>query len=485
MAFTKTPEQSTHITHRFPLVTSPDSRDGTGTKDAKLMNMFPEAIKTPLTGTLSPKKFNVKERPGLVPYLTQATTGEGRGIAFFNGGTWTVVGGNLLHNGTVVQALSTSTGQIGFTDYSGVYKALVLLDGISGWVVKTDNTITQITSLDFPTPHVPFPIACDGYLVVAKADTDDIYNSDFEDPLGWTPGNFITAEMYPDTIQALSYNNNYILAIGTNSVEFFYDAGIATGSPFQRNETGVQQFGCLAPRTVVNTEKETIFLGNTLNGGYTGWLLDGFKPTEFTIEPIKQTLDREGSDLRFAKACVFRTMGHKFYMLNLTTRTLVFDFEENLWHEWTYSNLFTSFCCDFITGLDDGRVYLIHRTNGTILYLDPTVATDTITMGGSATPIPVEIVTERLDFDTINRKTCSRLSLTGDTPSNGSVNISVQWSDDDYVTYSTARTLVLNRIRPMITQLGQFRQRSFRFTYSDVYPLRLMEFEIDINMGQQ
>ncbi len=483
MAFTKTPEQTTHLSHRFDLAASPETRDGIGYKDARLVNVFPELFKSALNSAANSKKtYHVKERPGLGFSLAN-DTGEGRGMTYFNGYTFAVIANQLYRDGSPVKTLGTSTGSVGFTDYKGTYSALILLDGIKGWVIKTDNSITEITSGDFPTPHVCFPIAADGYLLVAKAGTDDMYNSDFEDPLGWTAGNFITAEMYPDTIKALSYNNNYILAIGTASIEFFYDAGVATGSPFQRNETAVQQFGCLAPETVVSTEKETIFIGNTINGGFTGWTINGFKAVEFTIEPIKQSLEAEGSSITNAKGNVFRVLGHKFYLLNLTSRSWVYDFEEQVWHEWSYGDTTTPFCCNYVMDKGDGRVYMLHDTNGSILYLDPTTATDTIS-AGETTTIPVEIVTEKIDFETMNSKTCSKLSIVGEAATSD-VNIYVQWSDDDYVTYSTARTLILNGLRPQITQLGRFRRRAFKFTYNDVYPLKLRAFEIDVNIGQQ
>jgi len=104
---------------------------------------------------------------------------------------------------------------------------------------------TEITSADFPTPHCPFPVFMDGYLFVAKSGTQDIYNSNLDDPALWTAGDYISAEMYPDKIVALSKNNNYIYALGSNSIEYFYDAAVATGSPLGRHDSAVQQFGAV------------------------------------------------------------------------------------------------------------------------------------------------------------------------------------------------------------------------------------------------
>ena len=70
----------------------------------------------------------------------------------------------------------------------------------------------------------------------------------------------------------------------------------------------------------------------------------------------------------------------------------------------------------------------------------------------------------------------------GDTPS-AATNMSVQWSDDDYTTFNTARLVNLKQDLACLRQLGSFRQRIFKFTYTDNYPLRIQDIEVDINKG--
>jgi hypothetical protein len=78
-----------------------------------------------------------------------------------------------------------------------------------------------------------------------------------------------------------------------------------------------------------------------------------------------------------------------------------------------------------------------------------------------------------------------RLSIIGDVPDSAGndLAVSVQWSDDDYNTFSTARTLNYTTDLPKIDQLGQFRRRAFKITYSMPYLLRLEGLEVDINKG--
>jgi len=75
-----------------------------------------------------------------------------------------------------------------------------------------------------------------------------------------------------------------------------------------------------------------------------------------------------------------------------------------------------------------------------------------------------------------------RLSVIGDRPASDTF-LSIQWSDDDYITYNTAVSTNLKQDLVCIRQLGWFRQRIFKFTYSDNYPFRIQDIEVDINKG--
>ncbi len=359
-----------------------------------------------------------------------------------------------------------------------------MLDGVNGYVFTAPNVIpTQITSPNFPTPHIPDPIFLDGYIFVAKRGTQDIYNSNLDDPLLWTPGDFISAEMYPDNIQALSKNNNYIYAIGVNSVEYFSDIGNATASPLGRHAAAVQQFGTPAPATVVQTEKEVILVGATGNGGNTVWTINGFQEVEIGIPAVKSILLFEGVNLQFATAYTVRVSGQKLYVLCLTTRTLVYSFDTRMWSEWASgpAGATTAFRVSHATDGPFGYAYMQDNTNGVVY----TLLEDSFDDNG--TPFTCEIVTAKQDFGMISRKFASRLSIIGDVPDeSGALNsVSIEWSDDDYVTWSTPRILTFNYDFPVITQLGSFRRRAFRIRYSLPRLFRIEGLEIDINKGSQ
>jgi hypothetical protein len=479
MPYSKTPAIQTYETKRVNFISNPQQRGTDATKDFRLLNMMVEVIKSPV-GDQS--KYFIKSRPGVATAFTTAT-GEGRGIYYWvKGGTgycMAVVGNKVYANGTNVLTLSTSTGTVGFTEFvsSTGTVSLVLLDGTDGYVFSDSTTYTKITSANFPTPHVPVPIFIDAYIFVAKQGTADIYNSNLDDPLTWTAGDFISAEMYPDLIVTLTKNNNYIYAVGSTSVEYLYDVANATGSPLGRHDSAVQQFGTAARDSVVQTEVEVIMIGETNNGGHTVWTIDGFKATEIGIPAVKSALLAEGSALPNAQAFCIRVSGQKCYVICLTNRTLVYSFDTKMWHEWSTGT--GAFLCSHATDGPNGSAYMLDKSNGKIYTMDETIFTD------AGTAINCVFTSAKLDFDTINRKFMYRLSIIGDVPDStgADIAVSVQWSDDDYKTWSTARTLNFNADLPKIDQLGQFRRRAFKLTYSLPHLLRLEGLEVDINKG--
>jgi hypothetical protein len=479
MPYSKTPQVQTYETKRINFIANPQQRNGTATKDFRLLNMMVETITSPVGDQ---KKYYVKSRPGVSKAFT-STSAQGRGIYYWTlsgtGHCMAVVGNKVYHNGASVLTLSTSTGKVGFTEFvtsTGVVK-LVLLDGTKGYVFSDPTTVVEITDSDFPTPHIPIPIFMDGYLFVAKVNSEDIYNSDLDDPTAWTAGSFISAEMYPDTIVALSKNNNYIYAVGSSSVEYFYDAANATGSPLARHTSAVQQFGTAAMGSVVQTEKEVIMIGETNDGGHTVWTIDGFKEKEIGIPAIKSALLAEDGALKDAFCFAIRVSGQKLYVICLTTRTLVYSFNTEMWSEWSTNG--SAFLGNCATDGPNGSAYVLSATDGDIYTMNENIFMD------DELPITCSITTAKLDFDNINRKFMYRLALIGDVPDDTLTDsaVTIQWSDDDYKTWSAARTLTFNADLPAIYQLGQFRRRAFKITYALPHLFRLEQMEVDINKG--
>lgn len=459
-------------TQRFAFIGSPQQRDGTANKDQRFVNLYPELIKSPISDG---KKYYLKKRPAAVLW-GMFGSGQGRGCHYWpsNGVLYTVFGGILYANGTGIWNLATSSGSVGFCEFrTDSINELIVCDGTNGYSITTGNVVSPIPA--FPGGHIPNPIYFDGYLFVAQAGTQRLLNSALGDPTTWPADGFIDAEMYPDNIVALAKCQNYIAVIGQGSIEWFYDNANATGSPLQRNAPAVTQLGCPSPNTIVQTEKQLILVASTGAGGRTVWVIDGFQPTEIANEPVREALDLEGTNIANATAFQVQCAGHKWYVLNLpaNNRTFVYDFDEQMWHEWASGG--NRFLYDYATDSPQGTPYLVSQQGPGVMQLDASQHVD------YAGAITCTAITTKIDFDSIKRKRFYRLTLVGDAPNGDSnVPITVYWSDDDYNTWTSGQSLNLNGTYSTITQLGISRRRAFKFVFQQPYALRLEAFEVDI-----
>ena len=488
MAFSKTPTQDTYDTKRFPLVGSPQQRDGLATsnlKDQRFQNCYVEAIKAQLTEA---KKYFCKKRNGLNRVVNPGL-GVARGILFEEtvGKVYMVLGTTLCYwNGTSVVTLQTGIANnpnpVGFTAHLTTSVSVIMVTGTTGYVINVStDAVTQITDPDFPNPHLPFPISMDGYLFLAKSSSADIYNSDLDDPLAWDPSNFITAEMYPDNIIALTKNNNYLVAVGTGSMEYFYDIGNATGSPLQRNDSAVQQMGTTAPYSLVQTEKEVVLVATTANGGRTVWVVEGFGATEIGFPPVNEQINNVSTTIASVNAFCIRVGGHKFYVLRFPTlnRSWAYDFDTKLWSEWSSTTTLGAqaiFLGKYATDSNNGFPYMLSDDGILFLMADQIYQDD-------GRMIQTQITTLKLDFDNMNRKFMYRASVYGDWPDNTTSTILLEWTDDDYRTWKGQRTIQLSSDTPWTRNLGWSRRRAFRLTHTDNTPWRVEGMELDINNG--
>jgi len=337
----------------------------------------------------------------------------------------------------------------------------------------TQGTATAVVN-NFPTPHIPIPTYIDGYILLAKG--SDVYNCSLDEPYIWNAGEYLSAEMFPDPVVGLARQNNQVVVFGETSIEFFYDAANASGSPLSRNDSTIIQIGCAFPYAIYQNEGTFVFTGQSESGGRSVWQVEGFKPTKISDEFIERILDQE-TDPMNCYGFGFRSMGHLFYLINLPTsnRTLVYDAEEKLWHEWSTNNSgsHSVFSYNYMTDLHTGAAYILHTTNGCIYKVDPTVYQD------DGVEILVDLTTNKYDMDTYKRKFMRNMRLVGDR----SDTIDIKWSDDDYQTWSNTKVVPLNDDFPNVARLGSFRRRAFNIKHSTGYPLRLESMEVSFYEG--
>ena len=149
------------------------------------------------------------------------------------------------------------------------------------------------------------------------------------------------------------------------------------------------------------------------------------------------------------------------------------------WYEWTSDpGTETYFTCLDHTE-DDGITYLLDEDNGRIYEMDIDKYQD---VGSSTDDINFEIVTVRYDFGTAKTKFLHRLILVGDEETSSSP-VTLDWTDDDYQTFSSTRSLDMANSLPQAFALGSFKRRAFRLKHTANTPLSIEAIEMDISGG--
>lgn len=240
----------------------------------------------------------------------------------------------------------------------------------------TTGLITEITDPDYPATTVPGIVFLDGYFFVMNS-KGEIYNSALEDPTSWNPLNFITAEMEPDTGVAIAKHLNYIVAFGTTTTEFFYDAANALGSPLARVDNAFMFYGCASGYSIVHMNNTLVWMCQTQQLGRQIAVMNGFAPQIISTPFVERILAAD--DLATVYAFNTKVNGHDFYVLTLKTSniTLAFDFVTRQWFQWTSMRAQTAKSVTSITlGTDGATATVVQAAHG---YADG----DRITIAGA------------------------------------------------------------------------------------------------------
>ncbi len=463
-------------TERIPLIGNHTNRDGSSvTKDQIYYNVMPYSMKNEVTET---KKVWLEKRGGFAAEITvDAGGGVGRGIFYWaeTDTVYSVIDDKVYANTASIHTLATATGTCWFEEYKGTEHLLILCDGTDMLTIDTSNTVTDISDADLPTGPIT-PVFFDSYIFVAKSGTPEIYNSNVDDPELWDAGDFLSAEQYADDIVSLIRQVNYVVAFGATSVEFFFDAENVSGSPLERNEGISLKVGLAARDTVQQMDRRIIWVAQTANGDPSVWMFEGLTASEVSTEFVNRMLKNEAASLANATAWLCRHKGHVLYVLNLTSRTLVYDVDEQMWFDWSINSSGSHAVLPFKYATEgaDHKTLVLHNTDGKIYLLNPVTHTD------DAGAILVEIITDKVDFGTNNWKQQLEFVLVGDIQSTGTVTLS--WTDDDYQTYRDSRSLSMSAGRAYTKAGGIFRRRAYKLLHSTNAAFRVEAVELSYQL---
>jgi hypothetical protein len=380
---------------------------------------------------------------------------------------------------TLTNIVNAGSSYVGFTQFlkSTGITTLVITDGTKLSEISTALAVT-VAGAGFPTPHLPYPIYFDGYLLLVKSATADCYNSNLDNPLVYTAGDFINTESSPDLVTGITTINNYFVLLGSDSIEFFFDAGNPTGTPFQRNDVFVKLNGYYGGLAKYGND---IYLVSVADSG----VPDVYVMRDFKLQPvgnnaIRKYLAAQGVGTTYTGS-IISLNGTACYVFQNGGTCYCLDIQSGLWGTIEYSNTstfrFINTEQSILSGA--GTYFVLSSTTTSIFYFNQAVYQD------SGATLTATVVTPKFDNNTNHQKYLGSFILKCDRPAAATTSsfINVSWTDNDYQTYNTPRTIELQQEQPNIQQLGRFRKRAFKFTHSDNIPLKITSIEADINMG--
>ena len=422
-------------------------------------------------------------------------------------------------------AITAATNKFGFypqtmvvTSAAGIYIGMAvsgsnitvgtIVTGISGTEVYTNFAVGtllgnytftdagingQLTAVlnAFPAgPFVPGIVSLSNYMFIATTD-GSIYNSKLNAPTTWT-GSTIVFNQTTDTLVAIVRHLNYLVALGKSSMQFFYDSGNGTDavSPLLPAQSYTTEIGCANADSIVATSNTAIWIGATKTHGRAVYLLDGVSPIKISTSNIDKHLDADG--LSQVTAYCYKFGGHTLYILTLHTsnETLVFDLEEKMWYQWTQYAMISNDQGSIGTPGTWAESYFrptfYAEVNNVPFVLDDDTATIYTFSVGTYQDVGQDIycrtVTDIIDNGTTKRKFYGRLEIIGDKVAGGVMQ--VRHSGDDYVTWSSYRSVDLNASRAQVYLSGSDRRRAWEFLCTSNVPLRLDGAEIDFRVGE-
>jgi hypothetical protein len=219
-----------------------------------------------------------------------------------------------------------------------------------------------------------------------------------------------------------------------------------------------------------------MWVGKSKTHGKSVYVLDGFSPKPVSTPYIETYLNADTNSN--IQSFAFRIAGHTFYVMTLVDLdlTFVYDIDTNMWYQWTsYSSSAEHAFRVWATTDFLGGTYGVDTSNGLLYQID------TGTYSDNGAHIYWRIVTNNLDAGTRHRKFWESGEVIGDKVS---ATMYISFSNNDYSSFSAARTVSLNSTRSIIWQLGQDRYRAYQFLVTDDVPLRISSFEVSVQGGE-
>lgn len=437
---------------------------GASEKDHRWINCFPITETDSIGGS---KRLYIADRAGFASNSTPRSGHVGNAILVWSGQSSKLMScfGNTnfkLYDGTTDSGDGTGKAtSITETTVSGTPTLYITSDDNKGWTYQNGGALTNINDADFPgnaSRTITGAFAhLDGYPFIMDT-TGRIYNGDLNSASAWTAASYVTANSIPDVGVGVVRHRNTLVGFCRRHFDVFRNAGNPVLSPLGRIEELSQLIGCIGQHAITSVGDVIYFIGTTDKGNIGLYAYDGGAAKKVSRPEHDAALAVAGpSNITITIIVMF---GRHFVYITAATATYAFCIEENEWHEVVGSeNLWYK-----STGTAAGSnvlCYAISKTSttGKIFVLNP----GNVVYADNGLAYSASIQTAKWDAGTSQYKFMNSLDIIGDQVT-GTWNVAV--SDDDYMNFSTARTIDMSSKRQRAHRWGRFTRRAFALSHT-------------------
>jgi len=208
---------------------------------------------------------------------------------------------------------------------------IVIVGGAIGYIYDlATETLSQIVDPDFPGGNNV--VQTDGYYLVNKPGTGQIWRSDWNDGSSWDGLAFSTAGGDPDNIVSIIVDHRDVWVIGERTIEIWYNTGAATFN-FARIEGAFIEQGGIAPHARTKINNAVYWLGRDQSGQNQVFQATGRQPKIISTIPINNIISQCEQSNAFMFS--YQQLGHNFIVLTFPSSdiTLVYDSTVGMWHQ--------------------------------------------------------------------------------------------------------------------------------------------------------
>lgn len=430
--------------------------------------------------------------PGLEPWVS---LGQDiiKGIIAFNNYLYVVAGTQFKRididgNVTIIGGVdSISTDRVSMAT-NGL--DIVIVGGFIGYVYHISTGVFSILSSE-TMPNFPGGnnvVHIDGYYLLNKPETGQIWRSDYNDGSSWSGLAFSTAGGDPDNIVSIILDYRDVWTIGEYTTEIWYNTGSAIFN-FARIDGAFIEQGCISNHARTRINNGIFWLGQDRTGNAQVFQSVGRQMSVVSTPAICHQISNCILDDAFMFS--YQQLSHSFVVLTFPSSdlTLVYDTSTKMWHERSSmiggeNKRWRANC----HALFDGNHIVGDYANGKLYKLKTDVYTE------NDGPL-VAIRTTPVIRENQNQITVNQVQLVNE-PGVGLITGEVEdinpctifsWSKDGGRRWSSEVELSLGKIgesenRTKVCQLGQGRNWMFKYKISAAVPRILLSAVMDVEV---